>query len=120
MTGATPAERTFPVTVSGLTGEDDTGVSGGNIEVTKDPDDVLDYSLDWSARLNATEHIADSQWFVPLDLTIAMGLQPFDAAMTTVWLSGGKEGRIYSITNRITTDEDRVLDQTFTIKMVIR
>jgi hypothetical protein len=95
---------------------------GGAITADKDPDETLDYTLDWTERMNATEHIEKSEWIYegPTELTVAYGLQPFDAHTTTIWLTGGVLGRTYVLVNRITTDEDRILDQTMKVRVAAR
>jgi hypothetical protein len=65
----------------------------------KDPDAVLDYSVDWSKWL-AGDQIATSTWFVS-----DPALQPADdsktTTRTTIWLAGGVVGQSYTVTNRI-------------------
>lgn len=109
----TMPERTFPV------------VADGTITANKDPDEALDYTLDWSGRLDNTvsppEYIVDSQWLVPAGLTVYEGLQSFGGGLsTTIWFSEGDIGRTYYVVNRITTSYDRIFDQTITIVMVNR
>lgn len=76
----------------------------------KDPDEVLDYKVDWSKRLGA-DTIASSTWpVVPSGITLLTSTnQP---KSTTAWLSGGTEGQTYSLVNRITTASGRVMEQT--------
>jgi hypothetical protein len=87
----------------------------------KDPNDVLDYSLDWRTyRLVVGDNISASTWFTdstgsPPDLT--MDSDNFDADVTTVWLSGGVAGTTYIVTNRVTTDAGRSMDQSVKLKV---
>jgi hypothetical protein len=84
----------------------------------KDPDEFLDYTIDWSARL-LTDTIVNSEWFVPTDF---FGLSPdlelvgsddtFGTQTTTIWFAGGVSGHKYDILNRITTAAGRIMDQT--------
>lgn len=86
--------------------------------VIKDPDAVLDYSVDWSSWLGSDE-IATSTWEITgtdSDLTVTTDSKTTTA--TTVWLSGGTLGVIYSVVNRITTDGGRTDDRTIAVQMV--
>ncbi len=80
----------------------------------KDPDAVLDYSLDWSRWL-AGDEIAASEWIVAVGLTKASATN--SPSKTTVWLSGGTAGQVYIVTNRITTAAGRTEDRSFTIRV---
>ena len=78
----------------------------------KDPDDLLDYQIDWSRRLN-TDTITASSWIVPADLTATN--ESHRARTTTVWLAGGILGTTYTIVNRVTTALGRIIDQSVTL-----
>lgn len=80
----------------------------------KDPDEVLDYRLDWSARLNG-DTISASTWIVPTGIT--RDTDSNDAKTTTLWLSGGSGGN-YKLTNRITTSAGRTMEETVSIGVV--
>lgn len=81
----------------------------------KDPDEVLDYSIDWSGRLSGDDTISLSVWTVPDGITNEE--EDKSGATTTLWLSGGSEGQTYSFLNRVTTVGGRVMDQTVTLKI---
>jgi len=110
----TAAERSFLIPSDGDADADKL------LDARKDPNEVLDYTLDWTQRLNGTEAITASDWTVPVDLTVYGGLQPFTATTSTVWISGGRPERVYKLTCKVTTDEERVLEQTLTLTMVER
>ena len=78
----------------------------------KDPDAVLDYTINWAAWLD-TDTLAASTWTIPSGLT--NDLETFGDSAATVWLSGGTVGETYSITNHITTADGREDDKTLTI-----
>lgn len=83
----------------------------------KDPDEVLDYFIDWTARL-AGDTISSSLWFiVDDDLTLTIDSNSFTASGATVWLSGGTIGVTYEVTNRIMTAGARTMDQTVKLKI---
>jgi len=81
---------------------------------TKDPNAVLDYSIDWTRWL-AGDQIAASEWIVPSGLTKMADSKTSTSA--TVWLSGGTAGQSYIVTNRITTAAGRTEDRSFTIRV---
>lgn len=80
----------------------------------KDPDEVLDYQVDWSARLG-TDTIATSTWIVPAGIT--KDSDDHTATTATIWLSSGVLGATYEIQNRITTVGLRTMDQTIKLKI---
>ena len=81
---------------------------------TKDPNAVLDYTIDWTRWL-AGDQIATSEWIVPSGMTKMADSKT--AASATVWLSGGGMGQSYTVTNRITTAAGRTEDRSFTIRV---
>jgi hypothetical protein len=75
----------------------------------KDPDEVLDFELDWTDRL-VDDTIDTSVWVVPDGIT-----KDSDSNTTThtkAWFSGGTLGTVYEIVNRIVTEGGRTMDQT--------
>jgi len=80
----------------------------------KDPDEVLDYKLDWSSRL-AGDLILTSTWITP-DTITAVSHSHTDTACT-LWLSGGTLGEKLRITNRIVTEGGRTMDQTMVLSI---
>lgn len=81
---------------------------------TKDPNAVLDYTVDWTRWL-AGDQIATSEWLVPTGLTKMADTKA--ASSATVWLSGGTAGQSYTVTNRITTTGGRTEDRSFTLRV---
>ena len=84
----------------------------------KDPEAVLDYSIDWTDFLESAETIFSSQWFYPTGITLDSNGHTDKVA--TAWLSGGTVGQSYELVNRITTDNDpaRVDERTIIISIV--
>lgn len=78
----------------------------------KDPDEVLDYKVDWTARL-AGDTITSSVWEVPTG--IIKNSDTNDSTSTTIWLSGGTLNATYALTNRVVTAGGRTFDQTISI-----
>ena len=78
----------------------------------KDPDDVLDFVIDWSQWLG-DDTIAASTWIMPSGIT--ENSSQFSNTTATIWVAGGTDGTLYSITNRITTASGRQRDQSVTL-----
>lgn len=84
---------------------------------TKDPDAVLDYSVNWSAWLG-DDTIVTSTWIVTgPDALLVVDSDSKSTTATTVWLSGGTLYRTYTATNRVTTAAGRVDDRSITFKI---
>jgi hypothetical protein len=97
----------------------------------KDPDEVLDYDVDWTQRLYSADEldqvaagatvvpadtIASSQFTLPAG-TLVANSSSFTSVRTKVWLSGGADGQSYLVLNRITTVGGRTMDQTMKLKV---
>lgn len=80
----------------------------------KDPDEVLDYQIDWSARL-VEDTIVSSTWIVPDGIT--KDSDTYTTTSTTIWLSGGTLGASLAFTNRVETDGGRTMDQSVGLKV---
>lgn len=75
----------------------------------KDPDETLDYKIEWEDRLGDGDTIQVSTWIVPPGLVQNSNSLTTDT--TTVWLSGGTVSETYTVTNRVTTAQGRIMDQ---------
>lgn len=80
----------------------------------KDPDEVLDYQIDWTDRL-ASDTILSSSWTVPAGIT--KDSDTFGSTSVIIWLSDGAAGETYSITNRIVTAGGRTMDQSVRLRI---
>jgi len=79
----------------------------------KDPDEVLDYEIDWTDRLDG-DTIVTSTWpIVPVGIT--KNSDAHTTTASTIWLSGGTLGAAYDLTCRITTAGGRTMDQSVRI-----
>lgn len=77
----------------------------------KDPDEVLDYQIDWiTNRLEAAETISTSTWSV-IDGDVAIQSSSHASGIATVWLTGGTDSTVCVIRNRITTSGGRTYDE---------
>jgi hypothetical protein len=82
----------------------------------KDPDDILDYYVDWSNALDEEgDTISSSTWIIPTGITKNSDTKA--DLVSAIWLSGGTIGQRYSLTNRIVTSGGRTMDQTVKIKI---
>lgn len=88
----------------------------------KDPNAVIDYAIDWSANyLLVGEEITASSWFIlPQgainDLSIDT-IPPMASGKASVFVTAGIPGKIYQLTNRITTDQGRTDDRSIAIRV---
>lgn len=88
------------------------------MSMTKDPDATLDYAVDWAAWLPDADTITVSEWIVPVGLTLTD--QSLAGTVATAWLSGGVDGTMYRVTNRITTLAGRIDDRTLRLLIAHR
>lgn len=83
-------------------------------QFTKDPQEVLDYTVDWGANILATgETISTSTWTVPSGITKDSDSKTSTTAV--IWLSGGTADTDYDLTNKIVTSGSRTFERTITI-----
>ena len=81
----------------------------------KDPDEVLDYELDWSARLKTGDEISSAGWLAPDGITVDSS--SYTATGVTVWLSGGTVNETYTLTSRVVTTGGRTMDHSVQLKI---
>ena len=88
----------------------------------KDPDAVLDYSIDWGAEYLGDDLVADSSWAVDPDEPegVAITGSDFDPATTTVKAAGGVPGRIYRLVNHVTLESGRVDSRSIVLRVEAR
>lgn len=91
------------------------GVTVATADFTKDPDDRLDYSFDWSSWLANSETISTLAIIASPGITVDGTTNT--NTITTVWLLGGQAGFPYTVTHRITTNQGRQVDRTMTIRV---
>ena len=80
---------------------------------SKGPDEELDYTLDWTARLDEGDSISDATWIYTF--TGIVTAQSFTGTTTTVWLANGEVDKTYVLKCEITTGSSRVMEQTVNI-----
>ena len=89
--------------------------------IDKDPSAILSYTLDWSEWLPTSTTISTSTWTIS---TISGDASPVTSVTTTnsgtttiIKLSGGTAGKVYTITNTITTSGSLIDRRNFRIKV---
>lgn len=76
----------------------------------KDPDEKLDYDLDWTVALVNGDTIASSVWTVERG-TVVIDSDQFSNTATKVWLTGGVVGERCVLTNHVVTASAREMDR---------
>ena len=83
----------------------------------KDPDATLDYGVDWSSYLAAGESLSQSAWSVAPAGELVLTGEASGATSASVLVAGGTRGRVYRLTNRVTTSAGRTDDRSITIRV---
>lgn len=75
----------------------------------KDPEAVLDYAVDWGADYLAGDALQTSSWSVSPaeDGGAEIAGSAFDLLVASVQVAGGAPGKIYRVTNHVTTASGR-------------
>ena len=85
----------------------------------KDPDAVLDYTVDWGPWLTGiADTIATVTWLPDTGLTVVSDSNT--ATTATAFVSGGTVNTIKSLTCRVTTAGGRTDDRTISLKILNR
>lgn len=85
----------------------------------KDPDAVLDYSIDWGAEYLDGELIASSEWHVEPDEAGGVSItgHDFSASETRVKAAAGTPGKLYRLVNEVTTDGGRIDSRSIVLRV---
>lgn len=84
---------------------------------SKDPDEVLDYTHDWTARLDG-DQIQTAEVIFETTTTVTLERPTsFVGSIQTVWLEGGTANESLKMTLRITTVDGRVFDEGIKLKI---
>lgn len=83
---------------------------------SQDPDEVLDYTLDWSEWLVDGDVISSATASGDAGLTVG-GTVSFTTTTTTVWLSGGSAGSSYDVAVHVVTAGGREGDRSITLQI---
>ena len=83
---------------------------------SKDPDELLDYSLNWSQAL-AGDTITTSDWVIS-DSSLVENHSTNTSTATVIWLEGGALNQTYTVTNTIETAGGRTFQQSVNIRIM--
>jgi hypothetical protein len=88
----------------------------------KDPNAVLDYSIDWGAEYLLGDVLADSVWSVIPDEPggVSIAGSGFDATSSTVKAAGGAPGKVYRLVNQVVTDSGRTDSRSIVLRVETR
>ena len=81
----------------------------------KDPEEILDYEIDWTKRL-AGDTIFSSTFTVPVGDAV-VDTSSHTTTTATVWLSGGTLDETCEVLNHVVTAAGREMDQTVKLKI---
>lgn len=85
-------------------------------ETIKDPNATLDYTFEWADELRAPATLASATCLVsPNDGSLALVQQANNSTAHTVRLTGGKRGKQYRVTSRMTDTAGRSDDRTLLV-----
>lgn len=85
----------------------------------KDPDDIDDFTWDWSSRLTTGETISTFTATV-VDGAWAVSSSSISGETTIARMSGGAAGSTCSVRGRITTSSGRQLDCTIYVPIAVQ
>lgn len=86
----------------------------------KGPDDRLRYGMDWGPFLTPlSDTIVTADWDAG-GLTAENPAIEAGAVSTSVWLSGGSEGVLYTVSNTVTTVGGRTVKRSFKVRVEAR
>lgn len=84
----------------------------------KDPSEVLDFVIDWSARLIAGDRISNSSFSVANGANVAIVANSYSNTQTTVWLANGVAGRVARVTNHVYTVAGRQFEESVNLTII--
>lgn len=85
----------------------------------KDPQAVLDYSVEWGAGYLDGQVVSRSVWSVAPDEPdgVRVATQAVSPTRTAVTLEGGVPGKVYRVTNRVTLSDERSDERTLVLRV---
>ena len=82
----------------------------------KDPQESIDYAVDWSDFLASGETISASSW-ASSSTALAIGTVSATTDTTAVFVSGGTVGDVYRVTNKVTTTQTRIAERSVIVRV---
>lgn len=92
----------------------------GQEVIDKDPNDVLDYTFDWTAYLAAIADTITGTPTLTLDTGITKNSQTNTTNTVTLIISGGTAINIYRVLCQIQTAACRTIERSFYIRVINR
>ena len=86
-------------------------------DYTKDPNAVLDYSIDWSAWLPSGDTIASVEWSATGVTVSSLPAPSVASGIATVWILGGTADSDGVVTCQVTTTAGRVDERSIRIRV---
>ncbi len=83
----------------------------------KDPNERIDFVVDWSKRIDRDDSIA-STTFTVTEGTVSAQTSTASGKLATVWLVGGQDGEVCPVLNRIVTVGGREMEQTILLEVM--
>jgi hypothetical protein len=83
----------------------------------KDPNDVVDYTINWARYLSRVSDVIQSSSWPTVPTGITLQSHSHNGTVTVAWLSGGTADTDYLLTNCIVTAGGRTLDKSITIRV---
>ena len=84
-----------------------------------DPAETLDDTLDFSKSMTDGDRINGAAWVTDgIDQIVANNT--YDATTATVWLTNATAGVTATVTGHISTQEGRVMEQSFKVEAVLK
>lgn len=85
----------------------------------KDPNDKLDYMMDWTNEMTLlVDTINASQWAISPSGALAVDSDANDDNTATVWLTDGNAAATYIVSNQITTAGGRIIERSFKVHVL--
>lgn len=84
----------------------------------KDPDAVLDFTVDWTAMLADGETLVSAQWLIEPEGGLLLVAEGGEGAVRSATVGGGKAGEVVRLTSRVVTGLGRSDDRSFHIRIV--
>jgi hypothetical protein len=85
----------------------------------KDPDAILDYSVDWAAAIDGGVSISASSWAVHPDEPggVSVASASLEGSVALVRLAGGLPGHVYSVGNQVVLGDGSRDERSLTIRV---
>lgn len=85
----------------------------------KDPGSRIDYAIDWATSYLSGGTIAASSWRVePIEPGgVVVAQNGFDPGRSVAVIEGGLVGRVYRVTNRVTTGDGREDERSLVLRV---